>query len=297
MSTIITNTTLTADVIEAGDASLGINGLDDTQGGVVAIAGGTSSTAGNAGGVASLTGGTPGATGVGGAATIAAGAGGATSGNGGVASITGGAGTNGNGVGGVGKVVGGAGQGTGAGGAAQVTGGASGTGATGNGGVATVAGGAAASTNGNGGNVVLTPGALAGSGIAGNTRLGGVVAINQPTPTAKTTAATLTIAELKTKILTGEHTAGATQAYTLPTGTLVDAALQFSDDDAFDWSLINISAAAADTVTVTAGADHTIVGNPIVQSAHASTGGIYGNSSLWRTRKTTANTYVTYRIA
>lgn len=121
--------------------------------------------------------------------------------------------------------------------------------------------------------------------------------ISQPTPTAKTTAATLTIAELLTKILTGTHTAGATAAYTLPTGTLTDAGVSMSVDDAFDWSLINLSAAAVDTITLTAGTDHSIVGNPIVQSAHASTGGIYGNSARWRTRKTAANTFVTYRIA
>jgi hypothetical protein len=119
----------------------------------------------------------------------------------------------------------------------------------------------------------------------------------QPTPTAKTTAATLTIAELLTKILTGTHAAGATVAYTLPTGTLTDAGLDFDVNDSFDWMLLNLSAAAADTITVTAGTDHTIVGNPIVQSAHSSTGGIYGNSSQWRTRKTAANTYVSYRIA
>jgi hypothetical protein len=119
----------------------------------------------------------------------------------------------------------------------------------------------------------------------------------QGAPNAQTVAATLTIANLLTGIVTGTHNAGATQAYTLPTGTLVDAALQFSNDDSFDWCLINLSAAAIDTITVTAGADHTIVGNPIVQSAHASTGGIYGNSSLWRTRKSAANTYITYRIA
>jgi len=121
--------------------------------------------------------------------------------------------------------------------------------------------------------------------------------ITQPTPTAKTTAATLTIAELLTGILTGTHAAGATAAYTLPTGTLTDAGGLFGVNDSFDWSLINLSAAAVDTITVTAGTDHTIVGNPIVQSAHASTGGIYGNSGRFRTRKTAANTFVTYRIA
>jgi len=119
----------------------------------------------------------------------------------------------------------------------------------------------------------------------------------QPDPTAKTVAVTLTAAELLTTIITGTHTAGATAAYTLPTGTLLDAAASFDTNEYFDWSLINLSAATADTITVTAGTAHTIVGNPIVQSANASTGGIYGNSARWRTRKTAANTFVSYRIA
>jgi len=120
---------------------------------------------------------------------------------------------------------------------------------------------------------------------------------SQGTPNAQTVAVTLTIANLLTKIVTGTHAAGATQAYTLPTGTLCDAGATFAVDSCFDWSLINLSAAAIDTITVTAGADHTIVGNPIVQSAHVTTGGIYGNSAIFRTRKTAANTFVTYRIA
>lgn len=119
----------------------------------------------------------------------------------------------------------------------------------------------------------------------------------QPDPTAKTVAVTLTAAELLTGIITGTHTAGATQAYTLPTGTLLDAAATFDTNEYFEWVLINLSAASADTITVTAGATHTIVGNPIVQSANASTGGIYGNSARWRTRKTAANTFVSYRVA
>lgn len=119
----------------------------------------------------------------------------------------------------------------------------------------------------------------------------------QGTPTAMTTAATMTVTGLLSGIVTGTHAAGATQAYTLPTGTLMDAASEWAIGESFDWVLINLSAAAADTITVTAGTDHTIVGNPIVQSAHSSTGGIYGNSSQWRTRKTAANTFVTYRIA
>ena len=121
--------------------------------------------------------------------------------------------------------------------------------------------------------------------------------VKQPTPTAETTAVTLTIAKLLTGIITATHTAGATQAYTLPTGALTDAWPAFGIDDYFDWYLINLSAAAADTVTVTAAATgHTIVGNPIVQSAHSSTGGVMGNSAGFRTVKTAAATFISYRI-
>lgn len=119
----------------------------------------------------------------------------------------------------------------------------------------------------------------------------------QGDPTAMTTAATITVAGILSGIITGTHAAGATQAYTLPTGTLLDAASDMAVGDSFNWSLINLSAAAVDTITLTAGTDHTIVGNPIVQSAHSSTGGAYGNSAMWRTRKTAANTFITYRIA
>jgi hypothetical protein len=118
----------------------------------------------------------------------------------------------------------------------------------------------------------------------------------QVTPNAETTAVTLTAAELLTGLVTGTHAAGATQAYTLPTGTLLDAASTFAVDEYFDWTLINLSAAAADTITVTAGADHTVVGTMICQSAHSTTGLIHGNALRLRTRKTAANTFVSYRL-
>lgn len=119
----------------------------------------------------------------------------------------------------------------------------------------------------------------------------------QVTPAAKTTVVTLTAAELMGRIITGTHAAGATQAYTLPTGPLMEAASDFLTNDSFDWSLINLSAAALDTVTITASSGHTIVGNAIVQSANAATGGIYGNSAMFRTRRTAVDTFVSYRIA
>lgn len=119
----------------------------------------------------------------------------------------------------------------------------------------------------------------------------------QVTPSAETVAVTLTAAELLTGLVTGTHAAGATAAYTLPTGTLLDAAGTFLVDEYFDWTLINLSAAAADTITVTAGADHTVVGTMICQSAHSSTGLVHGNALRLRTRKTAANTFVSYRLA
>lgn len=184
---------------------------------------------------------------------------------------------------------------TGVGGAATVTGGAGGS-TSGAGGSVTLTGGAGTAGNGDGGNINLAVGAAHGTGKAGMVHNRGVVTVTQGAPTAKTTTATLTIAELLTGILTGTHAAGSTQTYTLPTGTLTDAAVQMSNGDAFDWYLINSSAAAADTITVAAGTDHTVVGNMIVQSAHSSTGGVYGNSAHFRTRKTAANTFVTYRL-
>jgi hypothetical protein len=120
----------------------------------------------------------------------------------------------------------------------------------------------------------------------------------QPAPTVKTIANTLTIAELLTKIINATPTAtGATAAYTLPTGALIDAGLTMEVNDSFDWCIINNALAAADTITVTADTGHTIVGNPVVQSLHASTGATMGYSAQFRTRKTAADTYISYRIA
>lgn len=123
-------------------------------------------------------------------------------------------------------------------------------------------------------------------------------------PTAKTVAVTLTSAELLAKFLTGTHTAGATAAYVLPTGTLLEAAIQalpelmktFVSDYGFRWELINLSAAALDTITMTAGTDHTLVGAALIPSNHVTTGGLNGTStSRWRTRRVSSGVFVTYR--
>lgn len=131
----------------------------------------------------------------------------------------------------------------------------------------------------------------------GTLRNQGLAYKSQPTPTAKTVANTLTIAELMTGIIAAVPTAtAATAAYTLPTGALIDAGVTMEVDDSFEWVIINSALAAADTITITADTGHTIVGGPIVQSLHVTTGGITGYSARFRTRKTAADTFVSYRV-
>lgn len=79
-------------------------------------------------------------------------------------------------------------------------------------------------------------------------------------------------------------TTAAAVAGTIPTGSVMDAASEFAIGDSFDWSVI---ATGANAFTVTAAAGHTIVGAAAVATA---------TSGLFRTRKTAANTFITYRI-
>ncbi len=119
----------------------------------------------------------------------------------------------------------------------------------------------------------------------------------QGNPDTETSGAvTVTIAKMLTGIVTGTPTAA--RAYTLDTGTNCDAGMTISANESFDWVLINLSTTAAAIITLTAAAGHTIVGNPLIASQSATTGGVWGTSSaIWRTRKTATNTFITYRIA
>jgi hypothetical protein len=118
----------------------------------------------------------------------------------------------------------------------------------------------------------------------------------QAAPTAMTGAAAITAAAIKAGLITGTHTVGATQAYTLPTGTVMDAALTsfILVNDSFDFTIINLSAALLDTITLTAAAGFTIVGQALVESAHANSE--FPSSGTFRVRKTAANTFVAYRL-
>lgn len=94
---------------------------------------------------------------------------------------------------------------------------------------------------------------------------------------------TLTAALISGGIVTSTTAAAVTA--TLDTGTVMDAAMDMAIGDSFDWSAINTGGANAFTVTAAAG--HTIVGAGAVAAS---------SSGLFRTRKTAADTFVTYRI-
>lgn len=96
---------------------------------------------------------------------------------------------------------------------------------------------------------------------------------------------TLTAANLIGGIVTSTATAsGAT--LTLPTGTNVDSAFQeLQVNQAFEWSVINLGSYY---ITMAANTGHTIVGNASLYNL---------GSGRFLTRKTAANTFVTYRIA
>lgn len=119
----------------------------------------------------------------------------------------------------------------------------------------------------------------------------------QAAPAAKTTSTTLTAAELLGGLITGNQGAAGAAAYTLPLATDLETALiaaypGLATDDAFEFSVINISTVAAETITMTTNTGWTLVGDMIL-AANAT-----GDESvgIFRARRTAANTYTLYRV-
>jgi hypothetical protein len=111
-----------------------------------------------------------------------------------------------------------------------------------------------------------------------------VVAYNQSAPAAVNATATLTVANLKTGIITS--TSAAATDMTLPTGTLTEAGFNgIYTNLTFEWSVINTGPSL---VRVLAGTAHTIVGSGSVAT---------GTSGRFASRRTAANTFVTYRLS
>jgi hypothetical protein len=124
------------------------------------------------------------------------------------------------------------------------------------------------------------------AGLLASITAAGVLVTNQPAPNAQTASSTLTVANLLTRIITS--TSATAVALTLPTGTLMDGGFaSLATDISFDWSVINLGSALG-AVTITAGTAHTIVGSDTVA---------VGASAQFRSRRTAAATWVSYRIA
>lgn len=110
------------------------------------------------------------------------------------------------------------------------------------------------------------------------------VLLHQPTPATFAASATLTVANLNSRILT--YTGGTAQTLTLPTGTALEAlsaSPAMATDSSFDFHLIVTGSA----VSVAANTGVTLVGN---FSPGANT------SATFRLRKTATNTFVAYRV-
>jgi hypothetical protein len=111
-----------------------------------------------------------------------------------------------------------------------------------------------------------------------------VVAYNQATPAAVNATATLTVANLKTGIITS--TSAAATDMTLPTGTNTEAGFSgLYTNFTFEWTVINTGPSLVRVLAATA---HTIVGSGSVAT---------GTSGRFASRRTAANTFVTYRLS
>ena len=112
--------------------------------------------------------------------------------------------------------------------------------------------------------------------------------VAQPTPSAVNASATLTIAQLLTRIITVNSATAV--AFTLPTGTLTDAGILnglLLVNQSFDWNIVNIGSAVG-IITVSGGTNNTLIGSGTIAIT---------TSATFRTVKTATNTFVTYRIA
>jgi hypothetical protein len=136
-------------------------------------------------------------------------------------------------------------------------------------------------------------GVLAGRvGVTGGLSVTGLLVTAQGAPDVETTGAvTVHIADMLTTIVSGAPSAA--RAYTLDTGSNCDAGMTIAAGQGFEWTLINLATTNTFIITLTASAGHTIVGNPLI-AAQVST---INSSAQFFTRKTAANTFITYRIA
>jgi hypothetical protein len=102
--------------------------------------------------------------------------------------------------------------------------------------------------------------------------------------------ATLSTAQLLGGILLGSPGTSAA-AYTTPTGTQIDTALDNAKiGSTFDLSIVNVNGSSSGVITLTAGTGVSTVGLMTVVATA-------GTAQLFRFRKTGVGTYTVYRVA
>src|SRR5574341_156151 len=122
---------------------------------------------------------------------------------------------------------------------------------------------------------------LLGTGTIGPVRETGRNLRKQAAPAAKTTTTTLTAAEIIAGLLTANQGGAGAATYTMPLGTDLETALLalfpgLSNDDSFDFTIVNISTNATEDVTVAGNTGTTAVGNMTIASNAAVTDQAWG---------------------
>lgn len=121
----------------------------------------------------------------------------------------------------------------------------------------------------------------------------------QAAPVAMTTSATITTAAILGGLITGNEGAAGAATYTMPTGTVLDAALTsllggpMPINYAFEFTIVNISTVGAEDITVDGATGTTAVGNMTIASNAAVGDQAWGT---FRVRKTAANAFSFYRV-
>lgn len=125
-------------------------------------------------------------------------------------------------------------------------------------------------------------------------RVVGPAFIRMPTPLTSTDTATLTVAQMLSGVLVATPVNAA--AYTMPTGTLLKAALPLTlqPNDAFDLTIINLGG-TGDDITLTASTNITIVGDPVVGPI-ADVATEQDGQGTFRLRYISGVTFVAYRV-
>lgn len=116
------------------------------------------------------------------------------------------------------------------------------------------------------------------------------------TVTAMTTSATITTAAILGGMISANQAAGGVATYTMPTGTVLAAALPatFAIGNSVDFTIVNVSTVSAEDVTLAGATGTTAKGNLFVPSNAATSDVAFGT---FRAVMTGTNTFDVYRVA